>query len=106
MAARIIILYPTPTDIERFENEYRQHVDIYRQNLPDAPYLDATWIKSHPSNPSPYHLLVVITFNTMEDLKGTMKSDGMKIVGAHATEISTGGAPVIMIGEEGERTVE
>ena len=98
MSASITILYPTPTDIEKFEEDYKEHLEIFAKNLPDAPTPVATRIKSHPSNPAPYYMLVTVPFESMEPLSATLKSEGMKVAGAHANEISSGGAPVILIG--------
>ncbi len=98
MSASVTILYPTPTDVEKFEQDYAEHLEVYAKNLPDAPTPEITRFKSHPSNPAPYHILVTIPFESMEPLSATLKSEGMKVVGAHATEISSGGAPVILVG--------
>ena len=98
MGASITILYPVPTDVEKFASDYQEHLKIYAENLPDAPTPVVTNIKSHPSNPAPYHIIVTIQFGAMDDLKAVLASEGMKVVGGHANEISTGGAPVILIG--------
>lgn len=98
MSASITVLYPTPTDVEKFEQDYIEHLGVYAKNLPDAPKPEVTRIKSHPSNPAPYHLIATIPFESMEPLNETLMSEGMKVVGAHAGQISSGGAPVIMVG--------
>ena len=100
MGASITVLYPNPTDVEKFEQDYQEHLQIFAEHLPNAPSPKATRIKQNPKMPAPYHMIVTIPFDSMDGLKETLMSEGMKTVGGHANQISTGGAPVILVGTE------
>ena len=101
MGASITVLYPNPTDLEKFEKDYEEHLKVYAEHLPTAPTPTVTRIKQNPQMPAPYHLIATIPFDSMDSLKEVLMSEGMKTVGGHANEISSGGAPVIMVGVEG-----
>lgn len=101
MGASITVLYPNPTDLEKFEKDYEEHLKVFAENLPDAPTPQVTRIRQNPQMPAPYHMIVTIPFDSMDSLKEVLMSDGMKVAGGHAHEISSGGAPVIMVGVEG-----
>ncbi len=98
MSASITVLYPPPTDFEKFAVDYKEHLSVFAEHLPDVAAPQVTLVKSHPKNPAPYHMIVTISFDSMEDLGATLKSEGMATVGGHANEISTGGPPVILVG--------
>ena len=93
MSARIFVMYPQPTDVEKFESDYAEH-------LPDAPTPVVSRTKSAPDNPAPFYMIVNIGFDSMDDLKVVLKSEGMQTVGGHANQISSGGAPTILIAED------
>lgn len=100
MSARIFVMYPQPTDVEKFESDYAEHLEVYAEHLPDAPTPVVSRTKSAPDNPAPFYMIVNIGFDSMDDLKVVLKSEGMQTVGGHANQISSGGAPTILIAED------
>ena len=100
MSAHIFVMYPQPTDVDKFEQDYREHLDIYAEHLPDAPKPIGSRIKSAPDKPAPYYMVVSIPYENIDALNTQLKSEGMQKVGAHAHKISSGGTPVILIGSD------
>lgn len=100
---QLIVLYPQPTDVEKFKQDYKVHTRLLHEKMgiPDnvKPY-KITKILSTPTGPAPFYLQFSMPFNSMEELQAAMSSTGMQEVGADAQRISTGGLPVIMIGNE------
>ena len=37
MGASITVLYPNPTDLEKFEQDYQEHLQVFAEHLPNAP---------------------------------------------------------------------
>ena len=100
---QLIVLYPQPTDIEKFEQEYIVHTRLLHEKMgiPEniKPY-KVTKMLSSPTGSAPFYQQFSMPFNSIEELQAAMSSPGMQEVGADAQRISTGGLPVIMIGNE------
>jgi uncharacterized protein (TIGR02118 family) len=98
----VIVLYPQPTDVNQFETDYVAHIALLHEKtgIPkDVTPYTATKFFPNPDGSAPaYHRMFLMPFETMEILQGAMSSPGMQEVAADAFRISTGGAPVIMVG--------
>lgn len=98
---QIIVLYHQPTDVQTFEAAYTQHLALLHEKtgIPAEvkPYTLTRFLPTPMGNP-PYYLMFSLPFESMEALQATMLSPAMKEVGADAARISTGGAPLILIG--------
>lgn len=102
-AAKLIVIYPTPRDVDAFERAYSdEHIPLA------APIFEAagatkvvlTKISGAASGKSPFHRMAEIHFSSLEDLNACAASgDGKKAVD-HAHAISNGGPPMILIGTE------
>jgi uncharacterized protein (TIGR02118 family) len=98
-AAKLVVIYPTPRDVAAFERAYSdEHIPIA------APVFEAAGatkvVLTKISGTAPYHRLAEIHFPSLDALNACAGSkDGKKVVD-HAHEISTGGAPLIMIATE------
>lgn len=102
MASKIIVLYPYPSDPDQFNADYEAHTALVREKLPHvAANSSVTRFKQIPGMPSPYYLMFAANFDSMEALQATMTSPEMREVGKDAGRISTGGAPVILVGNDG-----
>jgi uncharacterized protein (TIGR02118 family) len=99
--ATLTVIYPIPTDVDEFERRYSQeHVPMAVNTLTGVASrgLFTKFIGS-PSGAAPYHRMAHIVFSGIEALQQAAATDPAQALLAHATEISTGGPPVILIGE-------
>jgi uncharacterized protein (TIGR02118 family) len=96
----LVVLYPTPTDVAAFDRRYQEeHVRLVKSHLGMAKF------RAHPvlgvvgnaGSPPPYHLMVELEFASAKDMEKALQSTGGQATAAHATEISSGGAPVMLI---------
>ena len=100
---KLLVLYPFPTDVQQFENDYRDHLSLFHQkmNIPNDvhPYT-VTKIHSEPGNQAPYYQIFAMPFPSAEALQQAMSTPEMQEVAGDAVRISTGGAPVILVGSD------
>jgi len=100
-AAKLIVMYPIPTDIEVFEQRYAdEHVPMAIEKLEGKTRFVASKITSCLSKDhAPYHRIAEVYFPSMAVLESCLKSPGGQETAAHAFEISTGGDPLLLISE-------
>jgi len=100
-AAKLIVIYPTPTDLETFEKRYAdEHVPMAVEKLAGKTRFVASLIKASVGNEkSPYHRIAEVYFPSINALEDCLKSEGGQETAGHAVEISTGGAPLFLIAE-------
>jgi uncharacterized protein (TIGR02118 family) len=100
---KLIIMFPPPTDVEKFEADYAEHLQMFHEKM-GVP----TWAKTYtitkfvpetPVGPSPYYHMFVLPFESAEELNAVLMSPEMQEVAQHAAEISTGGMPVTLLGQ-------
>jgi uncharacterized protein (TIGR02118 family) len=98
ITAHLLVMYPTPKDPKAFDRAYRE------EHLPYAgPRLageGATGVVSKhvaPTPGAPYYAVSDISFPSLDALKACAASRGGKEALAHASSISTGGAPTVLI---------
>lgn len=100
---KLMVLYPVPTDAQQFEKDYAEHLVLFhsKMGLPteNVPYT-VTKIHSDPTNPAPFYQIFSMPFESQEALNNTLNSPAMGEVADDAGRISTGGAPVMLIGNE------
>lgn len=99
---KLIVAYPTPTDIEVFEQRYiDEHVPMAVEKLGGKTKLVATKVLSMADgSPAPYYRIAEVHFQSMEALGACAESEGGQETIRHAVEISSGGAPLFMVAEE------
>jgi uncharacterized protein (TIGR02118 family) len=100
---KLMVLYPHPTDVAKFDNDYQDHRRFLHQkmNIPeDARPYTITRILPTPEGHAPFYQIFTMTFPSAEALQQTMSSPEMQEVAADAFRISSGGAPVILVGSE------
>ena len=100
-AAKLIVMYPTPTDVAVFERRYEQeHVPMAVEKLAGKIRFDANLVISAPGkDQAPYHRIAEVYFPSMKDLEDCLSSPGGQETAAHAVEISSGGDPLFLIAE-------
>lgn len=100
---KLLVLYPQPTDIQQFEADYIAHLNLLHEKagIPtdQKPYTITKMLPT-PEGPPPFYQLFTLPFPSQEALQAAMASPGMQEVGADANRISTGGAPVMLIGTD------
>ena len=100
---KLIVLYPQPTDSNKFETDYSEHLNLLhsKMNIPQEvkPYT-ITKFHNTPEGSPPYYQMFSMPFKSLEELNSTLATNEMQEVAADAHRISSGGAPSIMIGEE------
>ncbi len=98
----LTVLYPQPTDIEKFESDYTAHVTLLHEKtgIPNdiKPYTVTKFLQT-PEGKPPFYQMFSMPFESLEALNEVMSSSGMQEVAADANRISTGGAPTILIGK-------
>ena len=102
--AKVVVIYPKPRDETAFEEEYKNvHLPMVEQKLKGINRLVTTKILSSPQGETRSYRMAELHFSSMEALNACLQTEGAKEVMEHAKEISTGGAPILMIAEEETR---
>lgn len=98
----LTVLYPQPTDAEKFELDYSAHLKLLHEKagIPNEvkPYTVTKFLPGPEGNP-PFYQMFMMPFDSAEALQDAMASSGMQEVAADANRISTGGEPTILIGQ-------
>jgi len=99
---KLIVAYPTPTDIDAFEKRYtEEHVPMAVEKLGGKTKLVATKVLSMADgSQAPYYRIAEVHFPSMEALAACAGSEGGQETIGHAVEISSGGTPLFMVAEE------
>ncbi len=100
---KLIVLYPPPTDAAVFERRYRsEHAPMVLEKIPGLKKFVASLVLGAPAGAAPYQRVAELYFDSLDSLQAAMASAGGQTAVAHAVEISTGGAPVVLIAEDDE----
>ncbi len=101
VSAKIVVIYPRPKDEGAFEDAYRhEHLPMLEDKLKGLSRLVATKVVGSPQGEARTYRIAELHFSSMEALQSCLKSPGAQEVMDHATAISTGGKPILLIGEE------
>lgn len=98
-AAKLVVIYPVPTDLEKFERLYlEQHVPMAVAKLTGKTKIVATKVlSSAKSGPAPFHRIAEIHFSSMSALQACAASDGANETLANAASICP---PIFIVAEE------
>jgi uncharacterized protein (TIGR02118 family) len=100
-AVKLVVMYPRPKDIEAFERLYQsEHVPMAVEKLKGKTRLVATKVTASPQGTPPFYRIAEVHFPSMEALQACAASADGQATLAHATKISSGGPPVVMIAED------
>ena len=98
---KIVVIYPRPQDEEAFEKVYlEEHIPMVEAKLKGVTRMVLTKVQSSPQGRVSAYRIAEVHFSSMDDLNQCVESPGGKEVVAHATAISTGGPPILLICEE------
>lgn len=100
-AAKLIVLYPHPTDVGAFERAYiDEHIPLAKAKIPRATKFIFTTVRGAVGGESPYHRITEIHFPSLDVLQASAATAEMQEAGAHAASISSGGPPRFLIADE------
>ncbi len=100
-AVKLIVLYPTPTDVATFERLYQEeHVPMAVKKLEGKTKLVASKVLGSPQGKPAFYRIAEVHFPSMEALQACAASPGGKETLGHAAKISSGGPPVMLVAEE------
>ena len=94
-------LYPQPTDAARFEADYQAHIALFHEKtgIPvEAAPNTVTKFAPGPEGPAPFYQMFAMPFPSAEALEQALADPGFQEVAADAVRISSGGAPLILVG--------
>jgi len=104
--AKIVVLYPTPKDLDAFERAYtKEHAPMVTpQTFKGMTKFVASRIVGTPDNSKPQFCRIAeLHFPSMDVLKAAAVSSPAQQAVQHAISISTGGTPVFLVAEEDVR---
>lgn len=92
--AKLIVMYPTPTDVSEFEKVYQdEHVPLAIEKLSGKTKIVATKVLgTGDGSPPPFYRIAEVHFPSMQALDECAGSAGGKETVEHAIKISSGGA--------------
>jgi len=98
---KLVVIYPRPKNVYVFEKIYQgEHVPLAVAKLGGKTKIVATRILASPQGIPPFHRVAEVYFPSMQALEACAASEGGKEALAHAVRISSGGAPIFLVGEE------
>jgi len=103
MSAKILVIYPTPTDAAEFERVYTEdHAPmVTAEAFPGIKKFVQTKVLGTPDGSAPpFARIAELHFDSISDLTAAAGSPGAAKAVAHAQEISTGGAPIVLVCEK------
>jgi uncharacterized protein (TIGR02118 family) len=94
MTAHLLIMYPAPRDPAKFDRAYKdEHLPYAGPRLTGA----SSVVSKRVAPGAPYYAISDVTFPTLASLEKCAASSGGKEAIAHATSISTGGPPTVLV---------
>ncbi|GAC1499536.1 MAG: hypothetical protein NVS1B14_03030 [Vulcanimicrobiaceae bacterium] len=106
-AGKVILFYPHPTENAAFEKAYSgEHLPMAgpRVGKSGASKITLTKLAGVGGAKPAFHRMVEIFYPSLEKMHAALTSTEIQEAVGHATKISSGGAPVIMVTEE-EQTI-
>ncbi len=97
---KLIVLYPPPADVTTFERRYHAEHTPLVLKIPGLRKFVAAKALGAPAGAPAYQRVAELYFDSMQTLQSAMGSAAGKEAVTHAGEISTGGAPVVLIAED------
>ena len=102
-AAKLVVLYPKPKDVNEFERVYlSEHLPMVNASTMQGITAASARkiVGTADGSPSPFYRMAELTFPSMQVLQQAAASAGAAAAVKHAVSISTGGPPLFLIAEE------
>ena len=103
MAAKIVVLYPYPADVDAFERAYtEEHVPMVNENKLKGitKFVATRVVGTADGSAPPFYRIAELHFPSLEALQECASSAGAQAAVAHAVSISSGGTPLFLVAEE------
>ena len=99
---RLVVIYPRPTDIDKFERDYNeQHLPMAAQKIPGkTKFVTAKALGTASGDPAPFYRIAELHFPSLQALQEAAGTQGAQAAIAHAKAISTGGPPIFLVMDE------
>jgi uncharacterized protein (TIGR02118 family) len=98
MAARLIVLYPSPRDPEAFERDYfENHMPLMRRLVGPNVVLTTHRVRNVAGGRQDIYRVAEIQFAGMEALRTYVASDRAREGQASSEKVSTGGPPTYLV---------
>jgi uncharacterized protein (TIGR02118 family) len=98
--AKLVVLYPQPTDPDTFEKAYAtEHIPLMHEKMKGMRAV-VTKMLGTPAGPAPHFYMVEIYAPSIDAIKAFLASPDGQQVTAHAVKISTGGPPEVVFAED------
>jgi uncharacterized protein (TIGR02118 family) len=98
MTAHLLVMYPAPKDPKAFDRAYKeQHLPYAGPRLEGATGVVSKRVAASPGGKADYYAISDVTFPSLGVLQECAGSARGREALAHATSISTGGAPTILV---------
>lgn len=100
-SVKAVVIYPRPKDEDQFERVFKdEHLPLVEAKLKGMTRLVTTKVLSSPLGKVQIYRITELHFSSVNDITKCLESDAGKEVIAHAQQISTGGAPIVLVCEE------
>jgi uncharacterized protein (TIGR02118 family) len=99
----LTVLYPWPKDDKQFLGDYNNHLYLLHEKMgipQDVKPYTITRFKYHSGKYPAFYQMFTMPFESQKALDAALASPAMQEIAADANRISTGGAPVILVGED------
>ena len=98
--AKIVVLYPRPTDPEAFERVYdADHIPMVLKNFPQMTAFTTTKVLGAP----PYYWIAELHFESPDVLQASAATEEAQRTVVHGMAISTGGPLTLLVCEEARK---
>jgi uncharacterized protein (TIGR02118 family) len=98
--AKLVVLYPQPTDPDTFEKAYAsEHIPLMQDKMKGMKVV-VTKMLGTPTGPPPHFYMAEIYAPTIDAIKTFLGTPDGQEVAANATRISTGGPPAVIFAED------
>jgi uncharacterized protein (TIGR02118 family) len=101
--AKLVVLYPFPTDVEVFEQAYLQeHMPMVGLETFEGitKFVGTKIVGTADGSQPTFYRIAELHFSSLEALQKAASGEGAQKAVAHALSISTGGAPLFLVAEE------
>ena len=101
--AKIVVLYPVPKDVAKFESDYTQeHAPMVTPKTFSglSKFVASKIVGTPDGSPPRFHRVAELHFPSLSALQAAAGSSSAKKAVDHAVSISSGGTPLFFVAEE------
>lgn len=99
--AKLVLIFPRPQDEDAFERAYRDvHMPMIEKKFKGVNRFVSTKITGSPQGKTRTYRIAEVHFSQMSTLLDCVGTPAYQEVIDHATAISTGGTPIVLVCED------